>query len=221
MPFGAVVVFVGFLIGRYTQTPADRSEVNSPNVIVPKQPIVRAGPAEKPVVADREVPSPTQDEEPAETPPADLGNDDSQVIGDFERGSVGVVYINGDEVCKVPGLGKSRIVTPDSMVLVFPRKAYGSIDGSYQLAYTPYVNAIKAGDPEGTDVLMKSGFAIRVMAGTRVRVTDIQSRKGNPMLLPGDDRGSRQVRIIEGRWKGKVVEIPTRDLRAVPRTAGR
>jgi hypothetical protein len=215
-----VIAFTGFLIGRYTQAPAGHNEANNPNIVVLKETSVRAEPG-RAVVADREVPSPTQDEEPAETSPADLGDDDSQVIGDFEQGSVGVVYINGDEVRKVPGLGKSRIVTHDSMVLIFPWEAYGTINDSYQLAYIPYVNAIEAGDPDGTDVLLKDEYAIRVKAGTTVRVTKIQSRKGNLMLLPGDDHGSRQVRIIEGRWKGKVVEIPTRNLRPVPKTAGR
>jgi hypothetical protein len=76
------------------------------------------------------------------------------------------------------------------------------------------VNAIQAGDPDGTDVLLEREYAIRINAGTKVRV--VQNPGQGALTVPTDERGTRIVRIIEGQWKGKVVSIPTRNLRPVP-----
>jgi hypothetical protein len=86
-------------------------------------------------------------------------------------------------------------------------------------AYNAYIDAIRSNDPDGVDELIKTGGAMRVKVGTKVRVIEFDSDFARPTtqeiaLLPCDRYGARSVRITEGEFKGKVVMIPTRNLRA-------
>ncbi len=156
----------------------------------------------------------------------------SDPFSPFPVGTEGVVYIKGDESDKVPGLTKSGVVSKDSIVLPFdsisgrfvftdgPFKGMGvrvmgrAAVGDDEKTWKAYVEAIEAFDPDGINILMERGEVARLEAGTRVRVIALLSTKG-VSLIPGDGRMSRKVRVLEGQNKGKVVLIPTRNLRPV------
>jgi hypothetical protein len=133
----------------------------------------------------------------------------------FPVGSEGEIHVNGDEVRKVPGLGKSRIVTSKSIVLLYYLGVHDYTAGDRARPYNAYVDAIRANDPDGVDVLVEKGDAARLNVGTKVRVVEgneldpIESVVG----IPRDVNGARWVRITEGELKGKVVALPTRNLR--------
>jgi hypothetical protein len=147
---------------------------------------------------------------PKKTPP-DLSNP-SPVLA---LGDEAVVYINGDECDKEPGLCRSGIIKDDSIVLIFPWEEYGDpgwpdrekLRTAYDVAIIPYANAKQADDPDGIEVLIQRGYAVRVSVGTRVRVVPAKGAGGVGGPL-------RNARIAEGDHKGKVVNIPTRNLRA-------
>jgi hypothetical protein len=133
----------------------------------------------------------------------------------FPVGSEGEIYVNGDEVRKVPGLGKARIVTPKSLVLLFERNDEAGSESRRRTiqSYEDYMTAIRANDPDGVDVLIKEENAVRLDVGTKVRVIEAQVGIATVALLPCAGLGSRIVRITEGELKGKLVTIPTRNLR--------
>lgn len=143
-------------------------------------------------------------------------------------GSECVLFINGDENKRQPGLAESGVVANDSLVLVIPYQAvlprnclvFGEgafagipIRSPNMIVWKAYVDAIQAFDPDGIDGLIDQGHALRLQVGTRVRVIDLRS---GASLLPCDGRGARTVRITEGQSKRKAVLIPARNLRAIP-----
>jgi len=133
----------------------------------------------------------------------------------FPVGSEAEIYVNGDEVRRGPGLGKARIVTPKSLVLLFERKdEAGSVSRRRSIqSYDAYMSAIRANDPDGIDGLIKEGDAVRLDVGTKVRVIEAGAGGETVAGLPCAGQGVRIVRITEGEFKGKMVAIPTRNLR--------
>lgn len=138
-------------------------------------------------------------------------------------GDEATIRPNGDETVGRWELAKSGIVTADSLVLTFPWRGYAQpgmpdqmvLQHAYNSAYIPIVNAIKAADPDGVDMVIARGGAVRVRVGTRVRVVDIHGNGSSG--LPLDDGKVWNIRIIEGEHKGKVVAIPPRNLKPIPK----
>ena len=92
-------------------------------------------------------------------------------------GSEVEIHVNGDEVRMVPGLGKAGIVARKSIVLLFERDdlAGSASRQRTSLAFDKYMNATRANDPDGIDVRIKDGDAIRLDVGTKVRVLETRA----------------------------------------------
>jgi hypothetical protein len=136
-------------------------------------------------------------------------------------GAEATVVVVGDEARLLPALGKTTVAMPDSLVLVRvsgdDRMSANARSIDFQ-ADQELGRAIRARDPEGIRGVLSKGMAIRVQAGTRVRVLAVSFVNSSGRLivadrLPIDRHGKRLVRITEGPATGKVVEIPTRNLR--------
>lgn len=133
-------------------------------------------------------------------------------------GDEATIIAVGDETNLIPMLGKAKVVTADSLVLLRAIDEFfiASIAAEQDLAFG---KAIRASDPDGIEEIIRNGGALRVPLGTRVRVVEVEL-VGNTSLivndrLPIDPRGNRVVRITEGSMKGRAVEIPARNLRPI------
>jgi hypothetical protein len=152
VPTLIVIVFFGYLAWRHGQASSDPSGGGSRKVVRPEASNNLVEP-ERRILADRQGPSPTPDQEPARdlsagaddaaksridaAPTRDSAENDSQTPPMFLLGAEAVVHINGDEVRRVPGLGKSGIVKDDSIVLVFPWEEYASYQDAMNSAFSP------------------------------------------------------------------------------------
>jgi hypothetical protein len=132
-------------------------------------------------------------------------------------GAEAKVIVIGDEVKRAPLLGRAGVVTPDSFVLIaeaeqdYQRSQVSEMRGKYR-------DAIYAMDPDGIRLLIERGSAFRVKAGTRVRVLEVRNVGPPPAqpardLIQWDQQGLRLFRVINGELRGKVFELPARNLK--------
>jgi hypothetical protein len=136
----------------------------------------------------------------------------------FPVGTECQIAVNGDEIRLLPGLGKSGIVAPKSVVLLFDDAAYGASgfnNGDAVRVQSAYIQSANAGDRDGVERLISDGDAVRVDIGTKCLVVSLRNAQVEYLRLPSDDRGARFVRLLDGPNKGKVVGIPARNLRPI------
>lgn len=129
-------------------------------------------------------------------------------------GEEALVRVVGDEVRLNPQLERVGVVVSRGLFLCeavdddMPDREFERI----RAIQHRYRKAIIEGDREGFDGLCDRQLVLPVLAGTRVRVL----RDGGPVKtvleIPCDRRGARDVRILEGPAKGRVVSIPARNL---------
>ena len=138
----------------------------------------------------------------------------------FPIGWEGEITTIVDKVRLPPRLEKSKVVTADAIVLHLPADDYSNM---FELGrvISDYENAIKAGDPDGIDVLVQKGLALRIQNGTKVRVIKVfpKATTSDCSGLPCDGSGARNVRVTSGDFKGRVVFVPARYLRPVQQKA--
>ena len=145
----------------------------------------------------------------------------------FLEGTECEININGDETRMVPGLGRAKVVTPDSIVLeiwhdenlqsTVSTSRFGVPEVSWRVdnrVYDKLYDAIRTGDSDGIDILVRDHDVARLKMGTKVRVTEAFNHHAD--TIPCDNRGGRKVRIVEGEYKGQEVIIPARNLRMFP-----
>jgi hypothetical protein len=142
------------------------------------------------------------------------------------------VFLNGDEIRTVPGLGKSKVVTEDTMVLQYwyePVPSAGEVlvgaraaadflatrpPSGEDLVSNALEKAIQLGDSTGVEGLRLP----RVTVGTKALVMNEVGYLSRAYVggFPCDRRGGRVVRLLDGQYKGRLVIIPARNLRIVP-----
>jgi hypothetical protein len=80
-----------------------------------------------------------------------------------------------------------------------------------------YVDAVNAGDSVGLEELVKSRGAFPVEEGDRLLVLRFSAvhawlRGAEGAGLPASPGGSYKVRVVEGKSKGAILEVPARNL---------
>jgi hypothetical protein len=184
------------------------------------------------LLTNQQGPSPAQDQDTEPSPARDQDTNKDRSVRDddapksridpreapysfFREGTEATIQINGNEVREVPHLRLSRVIDGDSIVLISPWRQYGSLEEGFHSVYTPYQDAVLANDFDAINKLVERELVIRVKTPLRVRV--VTHSGGGTMMFPLDQRGMRDVEILEGKWKGRVVCIPAVNLRLEPR----
>jgi len=135
-------------------------------------------------------------------------------VPNFPVGIEGIVHVGDDQFNKDRRLSESGVVDDGSIVLLIPDNGHDPRYAIYHEASRLYGRSIEAGDPVGINMVIASGFAVRVKTGTRVRVVKFDG--GGWGSLPRDGRMSRDVEILDGEGRGVIVSIPALYLEPAP-----
>ncbi len=130
-------------------------------------------------------------------------------VPNFPLGTEGIVHVGDDQFNKVRRLSESGAVGDGSIVLLIAYDMsfhYGNPNSIYHEASRLYDRSIMAGDPVGINMVIASGYAVRVKTGTRVRVVKFDGGSGGP--LPRDGRMFRDVKTLDGEGRGVIISIP-------------
>ncbi len=139
-------------------------------------------------------------------------------IPNFPVGTEAIVHVGDDQFNKDPRLSESGAVGNGSIVLRIAYDMsfhYGNPNSIYPEASRLYARSIMAGDPVGINMVIASGYAVRVKTGTRVRVVVFDGGRGE-LPLPCDGRSFRDVKILAGERSGVTVSIPALYLEPAP-----
>ncbi len=150
-------------------------------------------------------------------------------VPNFPLGTEAIVNVGDEQFNKVQRLNESGIVGNASIVVMIIEDRYNirhsmaqagvAADTTpYQEAIRLYQRSLKVGDSVGINMVIASGFAVRVKTGTRVRVVEFGNGRGQSPsgLLPSDSRQSRDVKILDGDGRGAIVSIPALYLEPAP-----